>query len=242
MIIFPAIDIKDGKCVRLLQGDLAKETVFHNHPAEQAKDFEALGFQWIHIVDLNGAVEGKAVNGAVVKAIIQSVTIPVQLGGGIRSMQAIESWLEAGVSRIVLGTAALKNPQLVKEACRRYPDQIVVGIDARGKKVAIEGWVHVSNDDPLTLAKRFEDAGVAAIIYTDIERDGIMAGPDLQGTLNLAEAVSIPIIASGGVRSVSDITELKTLESSGLVGLICGRALYEGAIDPKAALLAASAC
>jgi phosphoribosylformimino-5-aminoimidazole carboxamide ribotide isomerase len=239
MILYPAIDLKDGKCVRLLRGDMDMATEFKNTPADQAASFEAAGFEWLHVVDLNGAFEGKPVNDAAVKAILSRVTMPVQLGGGIRSMELIAHWLEVGISRVILGTAALRNSQLVKEACRLFPGQIAVGIDAKDGRVAVEGWAEVSDQLAVDLAKRFEDVGVAAIIYTDIARDGAMQGPNIEETVKLAEDISTPVIASGGISSLDDIKHYKAVETSGIEGIIIGRALYDGAIEPKAALACA---
>lgn len=234
MILYPAIDLKDGACVRLLRGEMEKATVFSNSPADQAAAFEQAGFEWLHVVDLNGAFEGKPVNASAVKSILSRVRMPVQLGGGIRNMDMIDQWLTAGISRVILGTLALKNPQLVKEACRLFPGQIAVGIDARGGKVAVEGWANVSDHSAVEVAKRFEDAGVAAIIYTDIGRDGAMQGPNVEETVNLAGEISAPVIASGGVSSLDDLRKCK--ETQSIAGVIIGRALYDGAIDPKEAL------
>jgi phosphoribosylformimino-5-aminoimidazole carboxamide ribotide isomerase len=236
MILYPAIDLKDGKCVRLLRGEMDKATVFSDSPANQAAVFEAQGFEWLHIVDLNGAFEGKPVNAAAVKSILERVTMPVQLGGGIRDINMIAHWLECGISRVILGTAALRNPLLIKEACRQFPGQVAVGIDAKGGKVAINGWAEISDQLATDLAKKFEDAGVAAIIYTDIARDGLMQGPNIEETLNLAESVTTPIIASGGISSVEDIKKYHALHDHGIEGCILGRALYEGAINPAEAL------
>ncbi len=236
MILYPAIDLKDGNCVRLLRGDMDKATVFSKTPADQAAAFEADGFDWLHIVDLNGAFAGKAVNGSAVKSILERVKMQVQLGGGIRTLEMIDDWLTAGVSRVILGTIALKNPVLVKEACRIFPDQIAVGIDAVGGKVAVSGWADVSDMQASELAKRFEDAGVAAIIYTDISRDGAMQGANVEETVALAQSISTPVIASGGVSSLADIKAYKTHENSGINGVIIGRALYDGAITPREAL------
>ncbi len=235
--LYPAIDLKDGQCVRLLRGEMDKATVFSHAPADQAAAFEQDGFQWLHVVDLNGAFEGRPVNEAAVKAILSRVKVPVQLGGGIRSMEMIAHWLELGIARVILGTVALKNPLLVKEACRLFPGQIAVGIDAKGGKVAVEGWAEVSDRTAVELASRFQDAGVAAIIYTDISRDGAMQGPNIEETVKLAYTVNIPVIASGGISSIEDIKHYKAAEPSGIEGCILGRALYEGAIDVKAALL-----
>lgn len=236
MNLYPAIDLKDGACVRLLRGDMDKATVFSQTPADQAAQFEADGFSWLHIVDLNGAFEGKPVNAAAVKSILARVKMQVQLGGGIRTLEMIDTWLSAGVSRVILGTAALKNPVLVKEACRLFPSQIAVGIDAMGGKVAVSGWADVSDMNAIDLAKRFEDAGVSAIIYTDINRDGAMQGANVAETVALASAISTPVIASGGVSSLADITAYKQEENSGIEGVIIGRALYDGAIKASEAI------
>lgn len=239
MIIFPAIDLKDGKCVRLRQGEMDQATVFSHDPGAQAIQFQEQGFAWIHIVDLNGAFEGRPVNIDAVKAILNSIDIPVQLGGGIRDMQTVFQWLDAGVSRVILGTAALRNPALVKEACKAYPGKIAVGIDAKGGKVAVQGWAETSEMNVIDLALKFEDAGVSAIIYTDISRDGILTGPDLEGTKMLAERIHTPVIASGGVSCMQDVVNLKKLEHCGVEGVIIGRALYDGKITPEEALNAA---
>lgn len=239
MILYPAIDLKDGKCVRLLRGDMGKATEFENAPADQAAIFEQAGFEWLHVVDLNGAFEGKPVNESAVKSILNKVTMPVQLGGGIRNLLMIEAWLGIGISRVILGTIALKQPQLVKEACRLFPGQIAVGIDAKGGRVAVEGWAQISDMMAADLAKKFEDAGVAAIIYTDIARDGAMQGSNVEETIRLAEQISTPVIASGGVSSIADIQQYKAVEQSGIEGVIIGRALYDGAINPKEALACA---
>ncbi len=237
MILYPAIDLKDGKCVRLLRGEMDKATVFSESPANQAVVFEQAGFDWLHIVDLNGAFEGKPVNEAAVKSVLSHVkTMQVQLGGGIRNMQMIDTWLTAGVARVILGTAALRNPLLVKEACRLFPNQIAVGIDAKAGKVAINGWAEVSDQSAVDLAKRFEDAGVAAIIYTDINRDGAMEGPNVEETVRLAEEITTPVIASGGMTTLDDVKRYKDVENMGIEGVIIGRALYDGAISPADAL------
>ncbi|MBY0407029.1 MAG: 1-(5-phosphoribosyl)-5-[(5-phosphoribosylamino)methylideneamino]imidazole-4-carboxamide isomerase [Rickettsiales bacterium] len=241
MILYPAIDLKDGKCVRLLRGEMDKATVFSDSPANQAAVFETQGFEWLHIVDLNGAFEGKPVNESAVKSILSRVKMPVQLGGGIRDMNMIAGWLEAGVSRVILGTIALRNPHLVKEACRLFPGQIAVGIDAKAGFVAINGWAEVSDQKAVDLGKKFEDAGVAAIIYTDIARDGAMQGPNVEETLNLAESLTTPVIASGGISSIEDIRRYQQLCTMGIEGCILGRALYEGAINPAEALAVANA-
>lgn len=234
MIIFPAIDLKNGKCVRLLKGEMDKETVFSENPGEVAAGFEESGFSWVHVVDLNGAVEGKPVNAPAVGSIISSVKIPVQLGGGIRDLKTIEAWLASGVSRVVLGTVAVKNPALVKEACAVFPGQIAVGIDARNGFVATEGWVSESEVKAAELAARFEDAGVSAIIYTDINRDGAMQGPNIPETSSLAAATGIPIILSGGVSCHEDLEKIKATPE--ISGVVIGRAIYEGKINPARAL------
>lgn len=238
MIIYPAIDLKDGQCVRLLRGDMDKATVFSDDPGAQAKLFEDAGFEWLHLVDLNGAFEGKPVNKAAVKTILANVSVPVQLGGGIRTMQLVEEWLEAGITRVILGTVALRNPSFVREACRLFPGQVAVGIDAHEGKVAVSGWAEISNVTASDLAHSFEDAGVAAIIYTDIQRDGAMQGPNLEETVKLAESLSTPVIVSGGVSSVSDIQNIAAHEISGIEGMVIGRALYDKSITPEAALAA----
>jgi phosphoribosylformimino-5-aminoimidazole carboxamide ribotide isomerase len=235
MILFPAIDLKDGQCVRLKLGDMAEATVFNDDPAAQAKSFEQQGFSWLHLVDLNGAFAGKPVNGAAVEAILKAVSLPVQLGGGIRSLADIEAWLGKGIRRVILGTAALRNPALVLEACRLFPGRIAVGIDAKGGKVAVEGWAETSELTAIDLAKRFSDAGVSAIIFTDIDRDGVLKGLNIDSTLELAHAVPIPVIASGGLASMDDIHRLLQPDCRILEGAISGRALYDGRIDvPKA--------
>jgi phosphoribosylformimino-5-aminoimidazole carboxamide ribotide isomerase len=241
MIIFPAIDLKDGAAVRLLRGEMGSATVFNPDPAAQARSFAEAGFSWLHLVDLNGAFEGRPVNRAAVEAILAAVDLPAQLGGGIRDMATIEAWLEAGVARVILGTAALKDPELVRRACRRFPGRVVVGIDARGGRVAVEGWAEQSDLEARDLAGRFEDAGVAAIVYTDIERDGALEGVNIAATVTFAEAVSVPVIASGGVSSLDDIAALLAVEDRGIQGVICGRALYDGRIDAKSALALAGA-
>ncbi len=236
MILFPAIDLKDGQCVRLIQGEMDAATVFSDDPAAQARQFQDQGFEYLHMVDLNGAFEGKPVNGAAVESILQSITIPAQLGGGIRDMATISAWLEKGISRVILGTVAVKNPDLVREACKEFPGKIAVGIDARGGMVAIEGWAETSTTSAMELAKMFEFAGVTAIIYTDIERDGVLQGLNLEATEELARTVSIPVIASGGLASVDDVRKLMREEYSILEGAISGRALYDGRLDAKEAL------
>ncbi len=236
MIIYPAIDLKDGQCVRLRQGNMAQATVFSDSPAAQAASFEADGFSWLHVVDLDGAFAGKPVNAPAVEAILARVTIPIQLGGGIRTRAGIEAWLQKGVQRVIIGTAAVRDPVLVREAARAFPDKIAVGIDARDGLVAVEGWAEASSLSVLDLAKRFEDAGVAAIIYTDIARDGMMGGLDMAGTRKLANAVSIPVIASGGLASLDDVRALLRPENRQVAGAITGRALYDGRLDARAAL------
>ena len=236
MILYPAIDLKAGKAVRLLRGDMKTAKVFNEDPADQARRFANSGFQWLHIVDLDGAFEGRPVNRAAVTAILEAVDLPMQLGGGIRDIETLESWLEAGVTRVILGTAAVKNPALVRDACRLFPGRIVVGIDARDGRVAVEGWVEESDISAEDLALRFEDAGVAAIVFTDIERDGVLGGPNVAATAALAQRVSLPVIASGGVASLDDIAAFLAVEASGVAGVITGRALYDGRIDPASAI------
>jgi len=229
MILFPAIDLKDGKCVRLLRGDMQKATIFDVAPADQAKRFVDAGCEWLHLVDLNGAVEGRPVNRAAVVSILEAVgDLPVQLGGGIRNIETVALWLEAGVRRVILGTVAVKDPGLVKDACRQWPGRIAVGIDARDGLVAVDGWTKQSTVKALDLALKFEDAGVAAIIYTDINRDGAMGGVNVDQTVTLALHLTTPVIASGGVATLDDLRELKQHESTGIVGVVAGRALYDG--------------
>ena len=236
MILFPAIDLKDGLCVRLLRGEMDSATVFNDDPAAQARSFFEAGFEWLHLVDLNGAFEGRPVNGPAVSAILEAVELPVQLGGGLRDMATIEHWLDAGVFRVVLGTAAVKQPDLVREACKNFPGRVAVGIDARKGHVAVEGWAEASDITALELARRFEDVGVAAIIYTDIDRDGALQGVNVPATAALAEAISIPVIASGGVSSLEDLAALLEVEDKGVSGVIAGRALYDGRLEPALAL------
>ena len=236
MILFPAIDLKDGMCVRLQAGDMARATVFHPDPAAQAKAFEAQGFEYLHVVDLDGAVAGKPVNAAAVERIRQAVTIPIQLGGGIRERATLEAWLGKGIDRIIIGTAAVRDPALVKEAAREFPGRVAVGLDSRGGRVAVEGWAHTSALAALDLARRFEDAGVAAIIHTDIARDGLLMGLNLEATLALAEAVATPVIASGGLASIADVQALIAPRARKLAGAIAGRALYDGRLDAGEAL------
>jgi phosphoribosylformimino-5-aminoimidazole carboxamide ribotide isomerase len=236
MILFPAIDLKDGQCVRLKLGDMAAATVYNPDPAAQARAFEAQGFEWLHVVDLNGAFSGRSVNGAAVEAILKATKNPVQLGGGIRTLADIEGWLAKGPARVILGTVAVREPDLVRQACRLFPGKVAVGIDARGGKVAVEGWAEASQLGAVELAQKFEGAGVAAIIYTDIDRDGVLAGINWQATIELADAVSIPVIASGGLASIADIVRMTMPDARKLEGAISGRALYDGRIDPAEAL------
>ncbi|MDG1115970.1 MAG: 1-(5-phosphoribosyl)-5-[(5-phosphoribosylamino)methylideneamino]imidazole-4-carboxamide isomerase [Flavimaricola sp.] len=234
MILYPAIDLKDGQAVRLVHGDMEQSTVFNDDPAAQARSFVDAGCSWLHLVDLNGAFAGKPVNGAVVEAILAACPVPAQLGGGIRDMATIEAWLDKGLARVILGTVAVENPELVREAAMAFPGQVAVGIDARGGKVATKGWAEETDVLVTDLARSFEDAGVAAIIYTDILRDGAMGGPNLAATTALARAVSIPVIASGGVSSLEDLVALR--DTGVIAGAISGRALYDGAIDLRTAL------
>jgi phosphoribosylformimino-5-aminoimidazole carboxamide ribotide isomerase len=237
MILFPAIDLKDGKCVRLLRGDMQQATIFNVAPAEQAKRFVDAGCEWLHLVDLNGAVEGRPVNRAAVVSILEAIgDLPVQLGGGIRNIETVALWLEAGVRRVILGTVAVKDPGLVKDACRQWPGRIAVGIDARDGLVAVDGWTRQSTVKALDLALRFEDAGVAAIIYTDINRDGAMGGVNVDQTVTMALHLTTPVIASGGVATIDDLRELKQHEKTGIVGVVAGRALYDGRIGLVEAL------
>lgn len=236
MILFPAIDLKNGQCVRLRQGDMAQATIFNDDPAAQAAAFEAQGFEALHVVDLDGAFAGSPVNAKAVEGILDRVRFPVQLGGGIREMAQVEAWLSRGITRVIIGTAALKNPAFVREAARAFPGKVAVGIDARDGRVAVEGWAETSDLLAVDLGRRFEDAGVAAIIYTNIARDGMLSGLDFEGTVGLAEALSIPVIASGGLASMADIERLVAPECAKLAGAITGRALYDGRLDPAAAL------
>jgi phosphoribosylformimino-5-aminoimidazole carboxamide ribotide isomerase len=236
VILFPAIDLKDGQCVRLKLGDMQTATVFNADPAAQARAFQEVGFPYLHIVDLNGAFAGKPVNAEAVAAILRAIDIPAQLGGGIRDMSTIEMWLARGIRRVILGTAAVRNPGLVRAACKVFPGRIAVGIDARGGKVAVQGWAETSELTAAELAQRFEDAGVAAIIYTDIDRDGVLQGLNLEATAALARTTRIPVIASGGLASLADVEALLEPEFAKLEGAITGRALYDGRLDAKAAL------
>ncbi len=236
MILFPAIDLKDGRAVRLQQGDMARATVFNDDPAAQAKIFVEQGFEYLHIVDLDGAFAGKPVNAGAVERILGAVKIPLQLGGGIRDRATIEAWLGKGIKRVIIGTAAVRNPALVKEAARAYAGRIAVGLDARDGKVAVEGWAETSTLSALDIAQRFEDAGVAAIIYTDVARDGILKGLNLDSTIALAEKISIPVIASGGLASIADVRALLEPRARKLEGAIAGRALYDGRLDAAEAI------
>jgi len=236
MIIIPAVDIKEGRCVRLLQGRMDAETVFSNDPAAMALRWAKEGAEIIHVVDLDGAVSKNPRNMDAIKDILQSVNVPIQVGGGIRTMDAIETYLSLGVNRVIIGTEAISNPQLVRDACKAYPGRIVVGIDARNGKVAINGWMHDTQIDAVDLARSFEDCGVAAINFTDIHRDGMQTGPNLEETRRLAQSVSIPVVASGGISSIQDVMDLLPLESAGVVGAITGKALYAGTLDLKQAI------
>ena len=236
MILFPAIDLKNGECVRLLRGDMAQATVFNSDPAAQARTFAEQGFEYLHVVDLDGAFAGTPVNAEAVRRILSGLTMKIQLGGGVRDMKTVRGWLENGVTRVIIGTAAVLDPEFVREAARLYPDRIAVGIDARDGRVAVEGWAKTSNLSALDLGRRFEDAGVSAIIYTDIARDGALTGLNIASTVALANAVSIPVIASGGLASIEDVRRLTAPDCSRLAGAIAGRALYDGRLDPRAAL------
>ena len=236
MILFPAIDLKEGLAVRLQQGDRTRATIFHRDPAAQAQAFETQGFKHLHVVDLDGAFAGKPMNGDAVERILETVGLCVQLGGGIRDMATIDAWLEKGVNRVIIGTAAVRNPALVKDAAKKYPGKIAVGLDARGGKAAVQGWAEISELSALEIARRFEDAGVAAIIYTDVTRDGMLKGLNLDATIALADAVSIPVIASGGLASIEDIKALLEPRARKLQGAIAGRALYDGRLDAAEAL------
>jgi phosphoribosylformimino-5-aminoimidazole carboxamide ribotide isomerase len=239
MIIFPAIDLKDGQCVRLKRGLMEEATVFNSDPAAQAQNFVAQGFRWLHCVDLNGAFAGKSVNAEAIRAIRAAITLPIQLGGGIRDRAGVEAWLEAGITRVILGTTALTNPAFVKEVARAHPGRIVVGADAKNGKVATDGWAEVSDLTPIELGKRFEDAGVAALLFTDIDGDGLLKGVNVTATAKLARALSIPVIASGGVGSLADVEALVAANEPNIEGVVVGRALYDGRIDPAEALAAA---
>ena len=236
MILFPAIDLKDGNCVRLQQGDMARATVFNLDPAAQARAFAAQGFEYLHVVDLDGAFAGKPMNAQAVEAMLGAITMPVQLGGGIRDLKTIEAWLAKGVARVIIGTAAVRDPQLVKGAAKQFPGRVAVGLDARDGKVAVEGWAETSQVTALEIAERFADAGVAAIIFTDIARDGLLKGLNLDATIELAERVAIPVIASGGFASIEDVKALLAPRAKKLAGAIAGRALYDGRLDPAMAL------
>ena len=236
MILFPAIDLKNGQCVRLEQGDMARATVFNLDPAAQATSFEQQGFNYLHVVDLDGAFAGKPVNASAVESMLKTITMPVQLGGGIRDLATIEAWLSKGITRVIIGTAAVRDPALVKEAAKNFPGRVAVGLDARDGNVAVEGWAESSSITALEIAQRFEDAGVAAIIFTDIARDGLLKGINWDATIGLADAISIPVIASGGLGSIADIETLVSPRAKKLEGTIAGRALYDGRIDPAAAL------
>lgn len=234
MILYPAIDLKEGRCVRLVKGDMTQATVFNDDPAAQAVEFFEAGASWLHIVDLDGAFAGKPVNAAAVEAIVHAADIPVQLGGGIRTLETIETWLDCGVMRVILGTVAVKDPGLVTEACRKWPGRVAVGIDARGGRVAVEGWAEETDIETVDLARKFANAGVAAVIHTDIDRDGVLQGANIEATAALARSVPVPVIASGGVASLSDIRAL--IADKRIAGAIVGRALYDGRIDLKEAL------
>ncbi len=240
MILYPAIDLKDGQCVRVVRGDLATATVFNNDPAAQAKVWAAAGFDWLHVIDLNGSVAGRAINSEAIEAILKSVSIPVQLGGGIRTLADVEGWIEAGVSRVILGTAAVRNPDLVKAAARRWPEQIAVSVDVRKGEVAVQGWTENSGLDAITVARRFEDEGVSALIVTDIDRDGALMGFDIDVFGGIADSVKIPVIAAGGLATVDDIVRLTARPGTPIAGAVLGRALYAGTIMPIEALAAAA--
>jgi phosphoribosylformimino-5-aminoimidazole carboxamide ribotide isomerase len=241
LILYPAIDLKGGRCVRLSQGDFGKATVYDVDPADQSKIFVSQGFSWIHVVDLDGSVEGEAVNGAAVASILKTASIPVQLGGGIRTMAAVERWLEAGISRVILGTAAVREPEFVKAAAAAYPEQIAVGLDVRDGKVAVQGWLEDSGLSALDVAKRFEDAGVAALVVTDISRDGMLSGVNAEVSGAVADAVSIPVITAGGMTTVADIDTLRRRKGTPIAGAVLGKSLYAGTIKPNEALAAARA-
>jgi phosphoribosylformimino-5-aminoimidazole carboxamide ribotide isomerase len=236
VILFPAVDLKNGQCVRLEQGDMARATVFNLDPAAQARSFAAQGFEYLHIVDLDGAFAGKPMNARAVESMLKAVTMPVQLGGGIRDLRTVEGWLEKGVARVIIGTAAVRDPDFVKAAAQKFPGHVAVGLDARDGKVAVEGWAETSQVTALEIAQRFEDAGVAAIIFTDIARDGLLKGLNLDATIALADRISIPVIASGGLASIEDVKAMLAPRAAKLAGAIAGRALYDGRLDPAAAL------
>jgi phosphoribosylformimino-5-aminoimidazole carboxamide ribotide isomerase len=236
VILFPAIDLKNGQCVRLEQGDMARATVFNLDPAAQAKSFAAQGFEYLHVVDLDGAFAGKPMNAHAVEAMLKAVTMPVQLGGGIRDLGTVEAWLGKGIARVIIGTAAVRDPDFVKQAAKTFPGRVAVGLDARAGKVAVEGWAETSEITALEIARRFEDAGVAAIIFTDIARDGLLKGLNLDATIALADRISVPVIASGGLASIEDVRAMLAPRASRLAGAIAGRALYDGRLDPSAAL------
>jgi phosphoribosylformimino-5-aminoimidazole carboxamide ribotide isomerase len=236
VILYPAIDLKDGRCVRLARGEMASATVFNDDPADQARRFAAAGFAWLHLVDLDGAVAGRAVNGNAVEGVLAATSLPVQLGGGVRDMAAIEAWLGRGVRRVVLGTAAFADPDLVRAACRRFPARIAVALDSRQGEVAVEGWAKGSGLTAIEVGRRFADVGVAALLFTDIDRDGMLAGVNVEATAELARTVGVPVIASGGVAGLDDLVRLKTVEADGVAGVVVGRALYDGRLDPVAAL------
>ena len=236
VILFPAIDLKNGQCVRLEQGDMARATIFNLDPAAQARAFAGQGFEYLHVVDLDGAFAGKPMNALAVEAMLKAVTMPLQLGGGIRDLKTIEAWLAKGIARVIIGTAAVRDPALVKDAAKKYPKRIAVGLDARDGKVAVEGWAEQSQLTVLDIARRFEDAGVAAIVYTDVARDGMLQGINWDATIGLADAIAIPVIASGGLASIKDIQRMTKPDARKLEGAIAGRALYDGRLDPAAAL------
>jgi phosphoribosylformimino-5-aminoimidazole carboxamide ribotide isomerase len=236
VILFPAIDLKNGQCVRLEQGDMARATVFNLDPAAQARSFAAQGFEYLHVVDLDGAFAGKPINAPAVEAMLKAISIPVQLGGGIRDLDTVEAWLAKGIARVIIGTAAVRDPDLVKDAATRFPGRVAIGLDARDGKVAVEGWAETSEVTAVEIAQRFEDAGVAAIIFTDIARDGLLKGLNLDATIALAERISIPVIASGGLASIEDVKALLAPRARKLAGAIAGRALYDGRLDPSTAL------
>jgi phosphoribosylformimino-5-aminoimidazole carboxamide ribotide isomerase len=239
VILYPAIDLKDGQCVRVVHGDFSTATVFNDDPADQARTWVKAGFEWLHVIDLNGSAEGRSVNGAAVEAILNAVSVPVQLGGGVRSLANLEAWIEAGVSRVILGTAAVRDPDMVKTAARRWPEQIAVAVDVRQGQVAVQGWLEDSGLDALTVARRFEDAGVSALIVTDIDRDGALMGFNVEVFGAIADAVAIPVIAAGGLATVEDIQRLKARPGTPIAGAVLGRALYAGTIRADEALAAA---